>query len=308
MESEVDLQQRARACALGAAIGDALGMPLEFCQPSSIDSLVVDMLPGRLPAGSFTDDTEMALSLAESYRNKNPLDMDDLTYRFSLWHQTNPPDIGIQTRKALTKYEETKDWQSVSHWLRENLPDAAGNGSVMRCWPAALINWNDEQKLISESSMQSLITHPNPDCISACVFVNGWIRQSILGMPLIQGFHYALERSELAEDFKQLLLNARHQPRNQIRNSGWVRHTLEAVVWGLLSTSSFEECLIQIINLGNDADTSASIAGAIAGAAFGIHKIPEHWMNKIRGEFPVNSNIFWSAVDFIRLSDELIQR
>ena len=108
MESELDLKNRVRACALGAAIGDALGMPLEFCQPSDINNLVVDMLPGRLPAGSFTDDTEMALLLAESYLNHNPLNMDDLANRFSLWCQTNPPDIGIQTKMALSKYEDSE--------------------------------------------------------------------------------------------------------------------------------------------------------------------------------------------------------
>ncbi len=308
MESELGLNQRARACAIGAAIGDALGMPLEFCQPSDINKMVVDMLPGRLPAGSFTDDTEMALLLAESYLNHNPLNMDDLAHRFSLWCQTNPPDIGIQTKKALSKYEESRDWLSVSQWLLDTLPNSAGNGSVMRCWPVALINWNNEQKLISESLSQSLITHPNPDCRHSCVFINLWIQQSLLGIPLLQGFQYALERSDLAQDFKNLLLSAPLQPRSLINNSGWVRHTLEAVVWGLLSTNSFDECLIQIVNLGNDADTSASIAGAIAGAAYGIHKIPQNWINTIQGEFPINSGNYWSADNFNDLTDGLIQR
>ena len=178
----------------------------------------------------------------------------------------------------------------------------------MRCWPVALVNWDNEQKLISESISQSLVTHPNPDCKNGCVFVNLWIHQSLLGVPLKQGFHYALEHSDLAQDFRDILLSAPHQPRILIKNSGWVRHTLEAVVWGLLSTDSFDECLIQIVNLGNDADTSASIAGAIAGAAYGIHKIPQNWINAIRGEFPINSGNYWSMDNFKNLTDALIQR
>ena len=308
MESELDLRERVNACALGAAIGDALGMPLEFCQPSDINNFVVDMIPGRLPAGSFTDDTEMALLLAESYLNHNPLNMDDLADRFSQWCQTDPPDIGIQTKMALSKYKDSRDWQAVSRWLHETQPESAGNGSIMRCWPVALINWDDEQKLISESISQSLVTHPNPDCKHGCVFVNLWIHQSLLGVPLQQGFQYAIEHSGLSQDFRDLLLSAPHQSRSRINNSGWVRHTLEAVVWGLLSTDNFEDCLIQIVNLGNDADTSASVAGAIAGAAYGIHKIPQNWINAIRGEFPINSGNYWSADNFNHLTAALLER
>ena len=94
METIPNLQERARGCAVGAAVGDALGMPLEFGAPSPPDRLVRHMQPGRLPAGAFTDDTEMALALAESLLARRPLDPADLACRFVRWYRANPPDVG----------------------------------------------------------------------------------------------------------------------------------------------------------------------------------------------------------------------
>ena len=95
------LQDRLRGVAVGAAIGDALGMPLEFGPAIPADRLVRTMQAGRLPAGAFTDDTEMALALADSLLERSPLDADSLARHFVAWYRAGPSDVGIQTSDVL---------------------------------------------------------------------------------------------------------------------------------------------------------------------------------------------------------------
>ena len=304
---ESNTQERAQGCIVGAAIGDALGMPLEFGQPSPEGQLVRAMQPGRLPAGSFTDDTEMALALAHSYLTAYPLNPNNMADQFLTWYQANPPDIGIQTSQALRQYAANHHWQLTRQWLESNRADAAGNGSVMRSFPAALANWNNLSQLIEESQLQSFITHPHADCVSGSAFVNSWIYAGLHGMTLQNGFEFALSKAQLAPDFEQLLRAAATLPRRQLKNSGWVRHTLQSVVWGLLTTHTYEDALVQIVNLGNDADTAGAVAGAIAGAAYGINTIPPAWLAGVHGEYPLGSGKIWYAQDLTKTADQLLQ-
>ena len=94
---------RARGCAVGAAVGDALGMPLEFGPRQPLGGLVWEMRPGRLPAGTFTDDTEMALAVADSLLACSVLDGKDLAQRFVAWYRAGPADVGIHTRAVLSR-------------------------------------------------------------------------------------------------------------------------------------------------------------------------------------------------------------
>src|SRR5512139_418865 len=135
---DATLRDRARGCAVGAAIGDAFGMPLEFRSRQPVDRLVREMRPGRLPAGTFTDDTEMALALAESLLAHFPLDPADLAQRFVAWYRTGPPDVGGQTRAVLSRISHGEPWARASAAVQARNPGSAGNGSVMRCWPVAL--------------------------------------------------------------------------------------------------------------------------------------------------------------------------
>ena len=156
------LLNRARGCAVGAAVGDALGMPLEFEPPRPQHDLVREMIEGRIPAGSFTDDTEMALALAESLLAHCPLDPDDLARRFAAWAGSNPPDVGIHTRQVLSRVARGTPWREAVTAVQAAHPDSAGNGSVMRCWPVALVYWQQPDALRAESILQSEVTHPTP--------------------------------------------------------------------------------------------------------------------------------------------------
>ena len=93
--------------------------------------------------------------------------------------------------------------------------------------------------------------------------------------------------------------------RDTLENTGWVRHTVESAVWGLLSTASFEEAVVQVVNLGRDADTAGAVVGAWAGAAYGQASIPAHWQEALHGEWPLGSGIRWTAASLADLASRL---
>lgn len=298
-------QSRVRGVALGAAIGDALGMPLEFREPSKPGDLLREIVPGRLPAGSITDDTEMALALAESVLTHRPLDALDLSERFVDWFNRGPADYGFQTASTLRQISRGLSWEAVAIQSRRDAPDSAGNGSVMRCWPVALAYLQDAAQLLADSELQSLITHPHPECVAGCQFINALLRELILGAELPDAVRKIIAEVSTPSGLLDVIENAPKRKRGELSNSGWVRHTLESVIWGLLTTRSFEEALVQVVNLGHDADTAGSIIGALAGARYGEEGIPERWRKALKAEWPIHSGQYLLAKDFIALADEL---
>ena len=95
------------------------------------------------------------------------------------------------------------------------------------------------------------------------------------------------------------------KPRDQLANSGWVLHTLESTLWALFNFDGFEETLVQVANLGGDADTTAAVTGAAAGALYGFAGIPARWTEVLHGEYPLGSGRIWHVDDFIELADKL---
>lgn len=282
-----------------------MGMPLEFGPARSPDHLEREMLPGRLPAGSFTDDTEMALALAESLLASWGLDPADLAQRFVAWYKANPLDVGVHTRHVLSRIAAGESWERAATVVQQTAPNSAGNGSVMRCWPVALAWWDDVTSLLTASACQSRVTHPHPECVAGSVFVNVVIYYLLRGQPPAQAVNAALAEAALPEPLVAVIAAAPSRTRQELRNSGWVRHTLESAVWGLLTTASFEEAVVQVANLGSDTDTAAAVVGALAGAAYGLTAIPVRWRETLRGEWPVGSGQLWRGADFIALADQL---
>lgn len=299
------LKDQLRGIAVGAAIGDALGMPLEFELASPPGGLIRGMRAGRLPAGSFTDDTEMALALADSLLMNPSLDLDDLAARFLDWYTRNPEDVGVLTSFVLQRMEEGFSWEQASQEFHGLNPYNAGNGSVMRCWPVAIVSWNDEQTLLEQSRRQSQVTHAHTECDAACAFINDMLYHLLKGALPREAYQSALETVELPDPLRQIILLAPRRRRAELRNTGWVRHTIESALWGFLTTHSFEEALIQVINLGGDADTAGTVVGALAGAAYGLKTIPSAWVDTLRGEWPIHSGNNWSSSNFIALADSL---
>lgn len=307
-EAPGSLRDRLRGVAVGAAIGDALGMPLEFKPPVPLTRLVRAMTPGRLPAGSFTDDTEMALALADSLLEKTPLDPANLAKHFVAWYDTRPPDVGIHTATVLREIALGCAWQTAAAAAHQAHPHSAGNGSVMRCWPVALAHWDNLDALLRDSRLQSDVTHAHPECLAASAFVNAAIHFLLAGATPREAIQKALAASAPPPALRDAVLGAAKKARNELPNTGWVRHTVESAVWGLLTTRSFNEAVIHVVNLGNDADTAGAVVGALAGAAYGLSAIPPVWRNALRGEWPLGSGERWDAARFADLADRLVAR
>ena len=308
----MDYSDRLRGIAVGAVVGDALGMPLEFQRPRPVYDLLTEMIDGALPAGTFTDDTEMALALAQSLLHRCPLDMDDLAERFTAWYRGGPSDIGIHTSQVLSKINAGTHWSKAAVEAQQADPRSSSNGSLMRCWPVTLAHWKDPVHLASDARAQSEMTHTHPDCVGACVLVNLILQQLVHrpeDMPpdaaLRDALASALEQVPLDQDFRLAINLAPVRPRNELPNTGWVRHTLESAIWAVLTTRSFEEALVQAVNLGNDADTTGTVAGALAGALYGLGGFPARWKSALRGEYPLGSGQIWHLEDVISLADDL---
>jgi len=283
-------------------------MPLEFGPRQPLASLVREMRPGRIPAGAFTDDTEMALALAESLLAHRPLDAADLAGRFVVWLQAGPPDVGIHTRQVLSAVAAGEGWEQAVDRVQGRNPESAGNGSVMRCWPAALAHWDDLDALLADIRLQSRVTHPHPDCVAGSAFVGTAIYYLLRGIPPEVAVSRAVEEADVPAALRAVIQSAPERRREELSSSGWVRHTLESAVWGLLTTDSFEEAVVQVVNLGNDADTTGTVAGALAGAAYGLGEIPHRWRQALHGTWPLGSGKQWREAELVALVDELAAR
>jgi ADP-ribosyl-[dinitrogen reductase] hydrolase len=303
-----DTLDRARGCAVGAAAGDALGMRLEFGPRQPATRLVREMQPGRVPAGTFTDDTEMALALADSLVARRPLDPEDLAQRFVAWLRAGPDDVGNHTRSVLSRIGRGQPWEAAVDAVQRSWPDSAGNGSVMRCWPVALAYWDDLPRLVADSRLQSRVTHPHGECQAGSAFVNGAIHWLMQGATREEAVVQALEAAEVPPALAGVIHRAPTRACEELANTGWVRHTLESAVWGLLRGDSFEDAVVAVVNLGQDADTAGAVVGALAGAAYGLEAIPGRWREALQGEWPLRSGVRWSADDLATLAERLVGR
>ena len=302
---DATMRDRIRGCVVGAVVGDALGMPLEFGARRPIDRLVRDMQSRRLPAGTFTDDTEMALALVESLLAYPSLDPAHLAGRFAAWYGAGPNDVSIHTGGILRRIGAGESWEQVVEAAQRLKPDSAGNGSVMRCWPVAVARWNDLDMLIHESRLQSRVTHPHVECVEGCAFVNLVIYFALRGILPAEAIARALTHVDVPPPLQAVIKSAPSRRRDELANTGWVRHTIESAVWGLRTTAGFAEAVVQVVNLGADADTAGTVVGALAGAVYGLSAIPARWLSALQGEWPLKSGVRWDQAKLVSLADRL---
>lgn len=284
MSSDEKCRDRAKGALLGLAVGDAVGTTLEFSGRDTYEHLT-DMVGGGpfdLKAGEWTDDTAMALALAESLLAKPNLDEADLMARFTNWCEWGAYsctgtcfDIGITTRTAIAK------WSGSGEPIAGSTdPMSAGNGSLMRLAPVAVRHWQDERLLADVSTRQSRTTHAAEEAVDGCVAFAHVLARAIAGAG----------KSELLEPNDHAYAGAigtvmagswKTKARHEIRSSGYVAHSLEAALWCVDKTDSFRDAILLAANLGDDADTTAAITGQLAGAIYGSDGIPAEWLGKL---------------------------
>ena len=278
------IRDRAMGAFLGLAVGDALGTTLEFRgrdrEPRLVD--IVGGGPFGLSPGCWTDDTAMALALADSLLAKETLDCRDLMDRFVAWWRNGEYsctgscfDIGNTIRQALERYRRTGNPLAGS-----TDPYSAGNGSLMRFAPVALRYWSDRARLDSVAAQQSRTTHAATEAIDGCRAFATLLADAISGEPRRNVL--APRSFSGAPKIAEILGGGwRRKSRNSIRSSGYVVHTLEAAIWSVARTGNFRNAVVLAANLADDADTVAAVTGQLAGAIYGLSGIPKEWLDRI---------------------------
>ena len=286
-QNEQAIRERAIGSLLGLAVGDALGTTLEFAARDSRPRLIgiKGGGPFGLEPGQWTDDTSMALALAESLLVCDGLNEHDLMTRFVSWmdegaYSSNGRcfDVGNTVRAALNRFKATGDPIAGS-----TDPMSAGNGSLMHLAPVAIRYWDDIDLLRDAAARQSRTTHGAPEAVDACVAFAEMLADAIAGKPRSQVL--CDRESDWAGQIAGILRGSwRRKARSEIKSSGYVAHSLEAAIWCVARTGSFAEAVLLAANLGGDSDTVAAITGQLAGAVYGYQATPDHWMSQLASQ------------------------
>lgn len=280
------VRERAIGSLLGLAVGDALGTTLEFSARDRRPRLtgMEGGGPFRLEPGQWTDDTSMALALADSLIACDGLDEHDLMTRFVSWmdegaYSSNGRcfDIGITVRGALARFRAMGDPIAGS-----TDPHSAGNGGLMRLAPVAIRHWDDEEARRDLAARQSRTTHGAAEAVEACIAFADMLADAIAGRPRDEVLRDRKGDPPFVGQIARIMGGSwRGKRRDDISSSGYVAHSLEAALWSTARTGSFEEAVLLAANLGDDADTIAAITGQLAGALYGYKAIPQPWMGQL---------------------------
>jgi ADP-ribosylglycohydrolase len=296
MENETWAGDRRRGALLGLAIGDALGAAVEFRPPGTFPPVTGYRAggPHNIDAGMWTDDTSMALAMADSIGEMGWNLHNQMTKYVAWWQEGKYAvngwcfDIGGTTR------------DSLSNFLQNNTPvlecsdpteGASGNGSIMRLAPVAIKyhNWflDDMPSYSTIADDSSRTTHASPQCRSACRYLATVLAGLIHGerkeIVLDSEWHGLKELVKCGPLHPLIQKVAEGSYKNKteltIRGSGWVVQSLEAALWAFWNSDNFEEAVLKAVNLGDDSDTTGAVCGQLAGAYWGEAGIPEHLLS-----------------------------
>jgi ADP-ribosylglycohydrolase len=274
---------------LGLAAGDALGTTVEFKPRGSFTPLttIVGGGPFGLAPGQWTDDTSMAMCLAESLVRNGGFDAADQMRRYVRWRRhgywsstRTCFDIGATVSAALRLFEHTGDpFAGSTH------PYSAGNGSLMRLAPVLLRYARDPAHAVHLAAESSKTTHGAVEAVDACRYFGGLILGALRGeekesllAPYYAPLGVSWVEAPLSPEISKVAFGSFQEKQEQdLRASGYVVHTLEAALWAFHNSDNFRDGALLAVNLGGDADTTGAIYGQLAGAYYGVESIPEEW-------------------------------
>ena len=287
------MRNRQRGAMIGLAVGDAFGAPFKFELPGDFAEITGFRGggPHQLLPGEWTDDTGMALALAESLV-KAGWDLNDQARRYVAWWRAENYTVrgrhvyvGITTRQALGRFEETDDARTSG----DRSEQSSGNASIMRLAPVPIryASWFPDrlEELLQLCIDSSLPTHASPLCLSSCAY---------LGLVLAGLIHGVRREEVLAPDWDLLARARKVFPLHpevedvargsfrrlkppQIVGSGYVVKSLEAALWAFYDSADFRQAVLRAVNLGDDTDTTGAVCGQLAGAGWGESGIPAEW-------------------------------
>jgi len=278
---------------LGLAVGDALGTTLEFMPPGSF-AHIADMIGGgpfQLKPGQWTDDTSMALCLAESLVERGGFDAADQMRRYlrwlddGQWSSTGTCfDVGNTVRAALERFRRTGD-----PFAGSTAESSAGNGSLMRLSPVVLYFAGDPALAIRMAGESSRTTHGAAAAVDACRWFAGLLVGALRGeskdtllAPRWSPVPDLWDGDAMNDAVREVADGSflvRTPPR--IRGTGYVVESLEAALWAFATTDDFRAGALAAVNLGDDADTTGAVYGQLAGAYYGADAIPLEWRDRL---------------------------
>lgn len=278
------LLDRYRGVLLGVACGDALGGPVEFLTRD----VVADRFPNGvrefvgggwldLDPGEITDDTQQTLILSRAL-NEGGLDLESFGAGLLDWYRSAPKDIGNTTVVALRALASgaTPEESGLVALAERGERGAAANGAVMRCAPVALRFRSDPARLVQASLASAKVTHAESRASWGAVAVN----QALVHLLNGGAVEEALAAAVIGipdQQVRDAVLGAAAMKRDEVGAGGFVLHTVGASFWALANFPTAEEIIIQAVSLGEDADSTGAVAGALAGAAFGAQALPIRW-------------------------------
>lgn len=321
------MKEKLRASILGFIIGDALGVPVEFKSREYLEqNPVVNMMENKsrnTTKGYWSDDTAMTLctmqSLIECNDNNITLEIaEDMLNKYREWVEKGYKavdnkcfGIGQNTLRVLSNYKKSK---SITDYLMNNNPEdekKGGNGALMRILPLVLyLYYNDLPKYNEyDSEVQRCrkydvieftndLTHNNKDSRNCCFFYTMFIFNLLDTGDIYKSYEKAINDCMTrfngfpSKKLERILLNKLIDlDKSEIKSSGYVVDTLEASLWCLFNTHSYEEAVLTAVNLGVDSDTIGAITGSLAGLYYGIEQIPEKWINTLREKEMLDNDI-----------------
>lgn len=282
---------------MGLVVGDALGVPVEFRKR---DSYHVKNMMGHgthnQPPGTWSDDSSLTLATLYSIVKQGKIDPADIMQNFFYWLNDGKftPygkvfDVGGTTRRAISRYVNGKDPVKCGGKTRMD----NGNGALMRILPVAML---PNSKLFSMATgvndilSVAHLTHAHFISDFACLIYATIVESLMNGSGKEVAFQGAIlryknefENTSILADYSRLP-NLQQLERDEIRSSGYVVDTLEAALWCFLNTDNYRDCVLEAVNLGEDTDTIAAVAGGLAGIYYGCggeKGIPDEWIAQI---------------------------
>ena len=290
--------ERAQGGIWGLLLGDAVGVPYEFHRPESLpplDELDLTPPPGfhrahsGTPVGTWSDDGAHALALLDSLLTHRGLNLRDLGDRLVAWYERGQYavggrvfDVGIQTTAALRALSSGADPETAGPAAERS----NGNGSLMRVLPLALWHRGDDVALVHDAHRQSLVTHGHRRSQICCAWYCLWARAELAGEPEAPQRALARLRAIYAARWPEhgAELEATLTPDSPPppRGTGYVVDCLYSAMWACEGEDA-RAVIRRAISLGHDTDTTACVAGGIAGVRWGLEGLPSDWLGRLRG-------------------------
>ncbi|MBQ7453585.1 MAG: ADP-ribosylglycohydrolase family protein [Selenomonadaceae bacterium] len=287
---------------LGLAVGDALGVPVEFESRKILKAdPVVDMRgygSWNQPAGTWSDDTSLTVAAMESIARLKKIDYADIMKNFLRWYERGDFtatgtrfDIGNTTRSAIVRYSRKLLPPTKCGAIEEN---SNGNGSLMRILPATTYLFFTRGKIAANElhiiHEFSALTHGHNISKISCGIYSLIAAQLFSGKNISDAFALGINDAkkfygmdEPFANFSRLCdKNFAALPEEKISASGYVLDTLEAALWCLLNTTDYKSLALKVVNLGEDTDTAAAVAGGLAGIVYGVEGIPSDWLDTLK--------------------------